>query len=103
MKSLAILIGITLAGSALVALAGESTPNSKETTMTARGTFDVKTTPLPPDDSAAGPFGRLLLDKQFQQVVLFLRAGRCRGFLIALRIDLNVSHQPFLNFVVELR
>ncbi len=65
MKSLAILIGITLAGSALVALAGESTPNSKETTMTARGTFDVKTTPLPPDDGAAGPFGRLLLDKQF--------------------------------------
>ena len=33
--------------------------------MTAQGTFDVKVTPLPPDDSAAGPFGRLLLDKKF--------------------------------------
>ena len=33
--------------------------------MTARGTFDVKATPQPQDDSAGGPFGRLFLDKQF--------------------------------------
>ena len=33
--------------------------------MTARGTFDVKVTPQPQDDSAGGPFGRLFLDKQF--------------------------------------
>ncbi len=33
--------------------------------MIARGTFDVKTIPQPPDDSAGGPFGRLFLDKQF--------------------------------------
>jgi hypothetical protein len=33
--------------------------------ITARGTFDVKVTPQPPDDAAAGPFGRLFLDKRF--------------------------------------
>jgi hypothetical protein len=33
--------------------------------MTARGTFDVKVTPQPKDDSSGGPFGRLFLDKQF--------------------------------------
>ena len=33
--------------------------------MTARGTFDVKVTQQPQDDSAGGPFGRLFLDKQF--------------------------------------
>jgi uncharacterized protein DUF3224 len=31
----------------------------------ARGTFDVKVTPQPADGSAGGPFGRLVLDKQF--------------------------------------
>ena len=33
--------------------------------MTARGTFDVKVTQQPQDDSAGGPFGRLFLDKKF--------------------------------------
>jgi len=33
--------------------------------MTARGTFEVKVTPQPRDDSAGGPFDRLFLDKQF--------------------------------------
>ena len=33
--------------------------------MTARGTFDVKVIPQAADDSAAGPFSRLFLDKQF--------------------------------------
>ena len=33
--------------------------------MTARGEFDVKVTPQAADDSAAGPFGRLYLDKRF--------------------------------------
>jgi hypothetical protein len=38
----------------------------KEAVMTihARGTFDVKVTPQAPDD-AAGPFGRLFIDKKF--------------------------------------
>jgi hypothetical protein len=34
-------------------------------TMTARGAFDVKVIPQPPDDATGGPFGRLFLDKQF--------------------------------------
>lgn len=33
--------------------------------MTARGTFDVKVIPQAADDSAAGPFSRLFLDKHF--------------------------------------
>jgi Protein of unknown function (DUF3224) len=67
MKQLVILFGLTLAGLAIWVRAdvrdGES--NQKETTMTARGTFDVKVTPQAQDDSAGGPFGRLFLDKQF--------------------------------------
>ena len=37
----------------------------REEPVTARGTFDVKTTPQPQDDPAGGPFGRLFLDKRF--------------------------------------
>jgi hypothetical protein len=37
----------------------------KEAVMTARGTFDVKVIPQAADDSSAGPFSRLFLDKQF--------------------------------------
>jgi hypothetical protein len=81
MKSLAILIGIALAGSTLTALAGDSKAPSdqKEATMVARGTFDVKVTPLPPDDSAAGPFARLLVDKQFHGDL----EGTSKGHMLA--------------------
>lgn len=41
------------------------TLTAQGTPMSALGTFDVKVIPQPPDDSAAGPFGRLFLDKQF--------------------------------------
>jgi hypothetical protein len=67
MKQLVILFGLTLAGLAVCdgadVRAGEST--QKEATMIARGTFDVKVTQQPQDDSAGGPFGQLFLDKQF--------------------------------------
>jgi hypothetical protein len=67
MKQFVILFGLTFAGLAFCARAdvkaGESTQKGK--TMTARGTFDVKVTQQPQDDSAGGPFGRLFLDKQF--------------------------------------
>lgn len=43
----------------------DKTANEKEATLIAQGTFEVKTIPQPQDDSAAGPFGRLFLDKQF--------------------------------------
>ena len=66
-KQLAILFGLTLACLTVCVRddgrAGE--PTQKEKTMTARGTFDVKVTQQPQDDSAGGPFGRLFLDKQF--------------------------------------
>ena len=55
--------------------------------MTARGTFDVKVTPLPPDDAAAGPFGRLLLDKQFQGDL----AGVSKGQMMAAQTSIPGS------------
>ena len=67
MKRLVIFFGLTLTGLAICVRAdvrnGEF--KQKEATMTARGTFDVKVTQQPQDDSAGGPFGRLFLDKQF--------------------------------------
>jgi Protein of unknown function (DUF3224) len=67
MKQFVILFGLTLAGLAICVRADvrDGASKRKETTMTARGTFDVKVTQQPQDDSAAGPFGRLFIDKQF--------------------------------------
>jgi hypothetical protein len=67
MKQPVIIFGLTLACLAVCARADEGVSEStlKEATMTARGTFDVKVTPQPQDDSAGGPFGRLFLDKRF--------------------------------------
>jgi uncharacterized protein DUF3224 len=55
------------AGLALMAVLTPSLHATREvfTMSEARGTFDVKVTPQAPDDVAAGPFGRLFLDKQF--------------------------------------
>lgn len=67
MKQLIIIFALALAGFAINARADQAAgkSNQKETRMTARGTFDVKVTPQPQDDSAGGPFSRLFLDKQF--------------------------------------
>ena len=67
MKTLAIVLGLTLAGVAISVGAdtGASEATQKEVTMTARGTFEVKMTPQPPDDSAGGGFDRLFGEKQF--------------------------------------
>jgi hypothetical protein len=67
MKQFVILLGMTLAGLVICARADvkDGASMRKETDMTARGAFDVKVTPQPKDDSAAGPFARLFLDKQF--------------------------------------
>jgi hypothetical protein len=65
-KTLALILGLALAGPALSGGdvgAGESI--QKEPTMTARGTFEVKMTPQPPDDGAGGGFERLFGEKQF--------------------------------------
>jgi Protein of unknown function (DUF3224) len=60
-------VGLMLANVALCAgiADGAGGPVQKATTMIARGTFEVKVTPQPQDDAVAGPFGRLLIDKQF--------------------------------------
>ena len=67
MKTLAIVLGLTLAGLAISVCsdAGASESIQKEVTMTARGTFEVKMTPQPQDDGAGGGFDRLFGDKQF--------------------------------------
>ncbi len=67
MKQFMILFGLTLAGLAICVRADvmDGASKQKEKTMTARGTFDVKVTQQPQDDSAGGPFSRLFLDKKF--------------------------------------
>ncbi|MEP6731388.1 MAG: DUF3224 domain-containing protein [bacterium] len=62
MKILIAALCLTI-GSALHAQTSATIHN--EASMTARGTFDVKTIPQPADDAAGGPFGRLFLDKKF--------------------------------------
>ncbi len=58
-------LSMTLA--VMFSLQAPSLQAQKEAVVTqhAKGTFDVKVVPQPPDDAAAGPFGRLFLDKQF--------------------------------------
>ena len=67
MKTRIILFGLTLAVLAIGVRADQerSKSNKKEVAMTAQGTFEVKVTPQPQDDSTGGPFARLFLDKQF--------------------------------------
>ena len=67
MKQLITIFTLALAGFAIGARTDQAAGKSiqKESTMTARGTFDVKVTQQPQDDSGGGPFGRLFLDKQF--------------------------------------
>jgi hypothetical protein len=66
-KTLAIVLGLTLAGLAISVRVdtGASEAIQKEVTMTARGTFEVKMTPQPRDDGAGGGFDRLFGEKQF--------------------------------------
>ena len=55
MKQLVIIVALAMVGFGI----------QKESKMIARGTFDVKVTQQPQDDSAGGPFSRLFLDKKF--------------------------------------
>jgi len=60
MRPFAIVLGMTLA------CAGRQEGSvGTEAKVSARGQFEVKVTPQPADDSAAGPFGRLFIDKRF--------------------------------------
>jgi hypothetical protein len=60
MRYLVALLSLTVSAAPSVGL-------QREVVMTAHasGRFDVKVKPQPADDPAAGPFGRLFLDKQF--------------------------------------
>ncbi len=62
-----VVIGCVAAGLALGDLAGQQARRvtSGETSMHARGSFDVKVTPTPTADSAGGPISHLVLAKQF--------------------------------------
>jgi uncharacterized protein DUF3224 len=91
MKQFVILFGLTLAGLYICVSgdvrAGASNQNGqkgqKETTMTARGTFDVKATQQPQDDSAGGPFGRLFLDKKYNDDLNATSKGQMLGAFTA--------------------
>src|SRR5262249_26860397 len=84
-----ILTGLVVASAAL----GPQLPSSasaaagNETTMIARGAFDVTATPQPQDDAAGGPFGRLFLDKQFRGDL----QGSSRGQMLAARTAIEES------------
>ena len=53
----------------------------------AKGTFDVKVIPQAQDDPAGGPFGRLLLDKQFHGDL----EGSSQGTMLAARTAVDGS------------
>ncbi len=82
----------------------------RETTMTARGTFDVKVIPQAADDSAGGPFGRLFLDKQFHgdldgaskgQMLGAMSAVEGSGGYVALELVSGTLHGKKGTFVLQ--
>src|SRR5262249_24509219 len=112
MKHLIILFGLILAGLAVCAQTDEGASKSvkKEAIMTARGTFEVKVTPQPQDDSAGGPFGRLFLDKQFYgdlkatskgQMLAARTAIEGSGGYVALELVTGVLNGKRGNFVLQ--
>jgi hypothetical protein len=78
--------------------------------VTARGTFDVKTIPQPADDSAAGPFGRLFLEKQFhgdldatsrgQMIGAFTAVEGSAGY-VALELVTGTLHGKQGSFILQ--
>ena len=69
MKLLVIIIALAMVGFGI----------QKESKMTAHGTFDVKVTQQPQDDSAGGPFSRLFLDKKFHGELSATSKGQMLG------------------------
>lgn len=64
MRCLGIMLACAITAPAVLASSEGALPGQKEKTMNALGTFEVKVTQQPRDDSAGGPFGRLFLEKQ---------------------------------------
>jgi hypothetical protein len=79
MGRLAIILGMTLACAGHEASASRAKASGTEANVTARGEFDVKVIPQPADDPAAGPFGRLFLDKRFHGEL----EGTSKGQMVA--------------------
>lgn len=78
--------------------------------MIARGTFDVKVTPQPADDSAGGPFGRLFLDKQFHGELNATSKGQMLGAqtavqgsaaYVALEMVTGTLHEKRGTFILQ--
>jgi hypothetical protein len=82
--TLVVLLGLAACA---VTTDAQDTFQRKESTMIARGTFDVKVTPQPQDDSSAGPFGRLFLDKQFHGDL----QGTSKGQMLSADTDVEQS------------
>ena len=77
--------------------------------MTARGTFEVTVTPQPQDDGA-GPFGRLLIDKQFHgdleavsvgQMLAALTAVEGSGGYVALELVTGTLNGKRGSFILQ--
>jgi hypothetical protein len=103
---------LAVAGLALYApAAGEvGKPFKSEVTMTARGTFDVKVTPQPSDDTAGGPFGRLFLAKRFHgdlegasvgQMLAAESAVAGSGGYVALELVTGTLHGKRGSFILQ--
>ena len=80
--------------------------------MTARGEFDVKVIPQPSDDPAAGPFGRLFLDKRFHgdldgiskgQMVAARTAVEGSGAYVAFELVSGILHGKTGTFILQHR
>src|SRR5262245_1127385 len=88
MKQHLTLIGTIIVGATLCASVDRPAPAvESERVMTASGTFDVKVTPQPKDDAAAGPFGRFFLDKRFRGDL----DGSSRGQMLAAETPVDQS------------
>jgi hypothetical protein len=94
----------------VTAMVAPSLHAQKETVMTARGTFDVKVIPQAADDSAAGPFSRLFLDKQFHgdleagskgQMLGAMSGVEGSGGYVALELVTGTLHGKRGSFVLQ--
>ncbi len=94
----------------MILLVSTSLQAQKEAVMTARGTFDVKVIPQAADDSAAGPFSRLFLDKHFHgdldgpskgQMLGAMSAVEGSGGYVALELVSGTLHGKKGTFVLQ--
>lgn len=83
MSLLPLALALILAGSTAAATAATPLSSSMVALTIATGTFDVKMAPQAADGEAAGPFGRLLLDKQYHGQLEVSARGQMMAFQAA--------------------